>query len=324
MPNESLKEKYAPYFKIGTAFNFFDLDVPEKAELIKTHFNSVTCANAMKYISLTKEPGVYNFAPADRIAAFAKDNNMAIHGHTFVWHNQTPDFIFENASADSLLETLRFHVQIFKEHFGELPTFDALNEAIEDKSDAYLRDTKWLRTIGEDYIAKIFRVIHEVMPNTQLYYNDYNECFPEKRAKIMRLLKDLLADGVPISGMGLQTHVRTHGAPAFDEMKRSIEDYASLGLTLRISELDVSLYREATDPEVKPDKELLKEQADYYEELFKIYRSYHQHIDAVTFWGVADSDSWLNNFPTRGRRDYPLLFDDNGKPKEAFYRIMNF
>ncbi|MGN0430495.1 MAG: endo-1,4-beta-xylanase [Acetatifactor sp.] len=321
---ETLKEKYAPYFKIGTAFEGRDLD--RKADLIRTHFNSMTCANAMKYVSLTHEPGSYHFDRADRLVSYAKENQMAIHGHTLVWHNQTPDYIFENTTPEQLLETLRDHTQKVKDHFGELASFDAVNEAIEDKSDAYLRDTKWYRILGEDYIAKVFRTIHEVMPNTRLFYNDYNECYPEKRTKIMRLLKGLLAEGVPVSGMGLQSHISIYG-PDFDEIKRSIEDYASLGLRLRISELDVSMYKDNNpdDPQVSmPNPELMKKQADYYRELFKIYRSYAQHIDAVTFWGVADSDSWLNYFPVPGRRNYPLLFDDNGEPKEAFYSIMDF
>lgn len=318
---ETLKEKYAPYFKIGVAFEKRDL---EKADLIKTHFNSMTCANAMKYISVTQNPGEYNFDRADSLVAFAKENDMAIHGHTFVWHNQTPDYIFENTSPEELLDTLRSHVRRMKDHFGELATFDAVNEAIEDKSEEFLRDTKWYRILGEDYLTKVFRVIHEETPSTELFYNDYNECMPEKRAKIVRMLKKMIAEGAPISGMGMQQHISLY-YPSFDDIKRSIEEYASLGLKIRISELDVSMYHGPEDAQVSmPDKELLKKQADYYDELFKIYRYYAKHIDAVTFWGVADSDSWLNNFPVRGRRNYPLLFDDNGQPKEAFYRVMNF
>lgn len=317
---ESLKEKYASYFRIGAAFETMDLN---KADLIRHHFNSMTCANSMKYVSLTKNPGEYNFDRADKLLKFAKENDIAMHGHTLVWHNQTPDYIFENVSAEQLLETLRMHTQKVKDHFGEFETFDAVNEAIEDKSDEFFRDTKWHRILGDDYISQVFRVIHEVMPNTDLFYNDYNECFPEKRAKIVRLLKQLISEGVPIAGMGMQSHISLY-SPSFDEIKRSIEEYASLGLKLRISELDVSVYKDKEEPQLVLDKELLKRQADYYGELFKIYRSYAQHIDAVTFWGVADSDSWLNFFPVRGRRNYPLLFDDNGQPKEAFYRVMDF
>lgn len=320
---ETLKDKYAPYFKIGTAFENYDLI---NADLIKTQFNSMTCANAMKFGCLTEKPGEYEFKYADELVKFAKDNNMAIHGHNYVWHNQTPDYIFENTSAEELIETLKNHVRILKDHFGELDSFDAVNEAIEDKSEQYLRDTKWKRILGDDYVSKVFRAIHEIVPNTQLFYNDYNESFPEKREKIVRLLKEMLADGVPVYGMGLQSHISIYG-PDLDEIKRSIEAYAALGLRLRISELDVSMYlnNNDKDPEVKmPNPELMKKQADYYGELFKIYRSYADHIDAVTFWGVTDKDSWLNYFPIPGRRNYPLLFDDNGQPKEAFYSVMNF
>lgn len=318
---ETLKEKYASYFKIGSAFEGHDLG---KAELIKTHFNSMTCANAMKFGSLTQKPGEYNFERADKLVEFARSNDMAIHGHTLVWHNQTPDYIFENTTPEGLLETLRKHTQIVKDHFGDLATFDALNEAIEDKSDEFYRDTKWYRILGEDYIAKIFRVIKEVMPNTDLYYNDYNECFPEKRAKIIKMLKQLQAEGVPVDGMGLQFHIGIYH-PNLDDIKASIEEYASLGLKLRVSELDVSMYHPGKEEaQITPDADLFRKQADVYDEIFKIFRYYAKHIDAVTFWGVTDADSWLNYFPVPGRRNYPLLFDDQGQPKEAFERIMNF
>lgn len=321
MQTESLAEKYKPYFKIGTEIGW---RIPDThAELLKKHFNSITCGNEMKYSSLCRRPGEYTFDRADKIVSFAKENGMVMHGHTFVWHNQTPDFIFENTDEEGLLATLRAHVEKVKEHFGELATFDAVNEAIEDKSDTYLRETKWKAILGDDYIPKVFRVIKEVLPNTALYYNDYNECVPEKREKIMRLLKEMLAEGAPISGMGMQFHVSIH-RPSIDEIKRSIEAYASTGLTLRISEMDVSLYKDK-EPQFSPlDPELLKKQADYYEQCFKVFREYHKHIDAVTFWGAADDVTWLNNFPVFGRKNWPLVFDDNHEPKEAFYRIMNF
>lgn len=319
---ETLKEKYAPYFKVGVAFGTWDIE--PKKNLITTQFNSVTCANEMKPSSLMRGDS-YNFGPADQIVALAKENNMAIHGHTFVWHNQTPREIFENTTPEQLLETLRNHVKKVTEHYGQLATFDAVNEAIEDKSDEYLRDTPWRRVLGDNYLPEVFRVIKEVVPNTDLYYNDYNEHNPEKREKILRLLKTMIAEGAPISGMGLQSHYNIYMPNLVDEVKRSIEAYAALGLKLRISELDVSMYNHDQGEEIKlPNPELMKKQADIYGDLFKVYREYAKHIDAVTFWGVADNDSWLNNFPVRGRRNYPLLFDDNQQPKEAFYRVMEF
>lgn len=322
LEGESLKEKYADYFKIGVAFSPYVLGV--YGDFICKHFNSITCENQMKYSSLNPEKDQYDFKPADTIVNFANRNNIAMHGHTFVWHNQVPDYIFKEATKESLLSNLREHVVKVKEHYGELPTFDAVNEAIEDKTDSYLRDTKWLNILGENYISEVFKLIKDIMPGTELYYNDYNECFPEKRPKIIRMLKEALADGAPISGMGLQSHYNLFWTE-FDEIKRSIEEYAALGLKLRISELDVSLYKEKEDPELKwPNPEYEKRLADYYGKVFEIYREYHEHIDCVTFWGVSDMDSWLNGFPTRGRRNHPLLFDDKGDPKEAFYKVMDF
>lgn len=321
MQTESLKEKYAPYFKVGAAINKWTLERHEA--LIKKHFNRVTCDNAMKFVSLQRQPGKYFFDHADKIATFAKENDIALHGHNFVWHQQTPDFIFENATPESLLATLRAHVETVKEHFGELATFDAVNEAIEDKTDMYLRDTKWKAVIGEDYIPKVFRVIKEVLPNTALYYNDYNECNPEKREKILRLMKELLAEGL-VDGMGMQFHCSVY-SPHIDEIKRSIEAYAALGVPIHVSELDVSMFgKDPAEVITAPDQALLEKQAEVYGAYFKLFREYAKHIDAVTFWGVADDDSWLNNFPVRGRRNWPLLFNDAYEPKEAFYRIMDF
>ncbi len=322
MQTESLKEKYAPYFKIGAAIS--PRDIEASGALLKRHFNSITCDNAMKYGSLTRRPGEFFTAPADAVAAFAKENGMLLHGHTLVWHNQTPDFIFENTTPERLLETLRNHVQRVKEHFGELATFDAVNEAIEDKSDAYLRDTKWKEVLGEQYVSQVFRVIKEELPNTRLFYNDYSECRPEKREKIVRLLKEMLAEGAPVEGMGMQFHCALF-QPEIDEIKRSIEAYAALGLPIRVSEFDVSLYRDNNEKQFPaPDPERLKQQADFYGQCFRVFREYYKEIDAVTFWGVADDTSWLNNFPVLGRKNWPLLFDDVHEPKEAFYRIMDF
>lgn len=321
MQTESLKEKYAPYFKVGAAINAGTVET--QADLVKKHFNRITCDNAMKFSSLVKEPGKYSFASADEVAAFAKENGIALHGHNFVWHQQTPEFIFEHTTPEKLLAVLRAHVEAVKEHFGELPTFDAVNEAVEDKTDKYLRDTRWKAVLGEDYIPRVFRVIKEVLPHTALYYNDYNECNPEKREKILRLLKELMAEGL-VDGMGMQFHCSIY-RPQPDEVKRSIEAYASLGLPIHVSELDVSLYGPDTAGVITaPDQALLEKQAQVYGTLFQLFREYAAHIDTVTFWGVSDDTSWLNNFPVPGRRNWPLLFDDNHEPKEAFYRIMDF
>lgn len=318
----TLKEKYEPYFRIGAAVSVRTLET--RKELIQSQFNSITCENEMKYSSLCPHQGRYEFGPADRIWQFAKENQIPVHGHTFVWHNQTPDDIFEETDAQQLLETLRLHVRMVRARYGCFETLDAVNEAIEDKTELYLRDTKWRRILGDNYIPTVFQLIHEEMPETKLFYNDYNEFAPEKREKILRLLKEMIAQGVPVYGMGMQSHMSIY-SPDFDKIRRSIEAYAGLGLKLRISELDLSVYRDANEKQISmPNPEYDKLLAEHYRKLFAIYREYHKEIDAVTFWGVCDNDSWLNGFPVRGRRNYPLLFDDNGRAKEAYYSVMDF
>lgn len=314
---DGLKDIYQPYFKIGAAVN--TRTIVKYSDLIKKHFNSITCENEMKYNRLYS--GHYTFDDADKIACFAEENNIELHGHTLVWHNQTPDIIFNN-SAGELIETLKNHVAVIKERYGKnMHTIDVVNEAIEDKSDQYLRETKWKEKLGDNYIAQVFRLTKEIMPDVNLYYNDYNESVPNKRDKIIRLVKNLQEEGVPIDGIGLQSHHNIY-TPKIDEVKRSIEMYAELGLQLHISEMDVSLFAFEDETKLdKPDDELLEKQAIYYKECFAIYREYHKHIDRVTLWGISDADTWLNHFPVRNRKNWPMLFDDNQQPKKAFYYI---
>jgi len=318
---EGLKDIYKDYFKIGAAVNPFTAKT--YADLVKTHFNSITCENEMKFGNLY-DGKEYTFDKADVLARFAEDNGMDVHGHTLVWHNQTPDAIFEK-DADYLIETFKKHVAIIKDRYGKnMRTIDVVNEAIEDKSDAYLRDTKWKEKLGDNYIHTVFKLTKEIMPDVKLFYNDYNECTPDKREKILRLVDELRADGAPIDGIGMQSHYNIY-SPTLDEVKRSMEAYAKTGLLLHISELDVSVFAFEDKTKLEaPTDELVKKQAEYYKGLFKIYREYHEHIDRVTFWGVTDTSSWLNYFPVFDRKNWPLLFDWDGSPKEAYYAVAEF
>lgn len=319
----TLKEKYKDYFKIGAAVSSRTIITHEA--LLKTHFNSLTCENEMKFINLHSQEEVYDFKEADSIYHFAQKNQMALRGHTFMWHNQTPDWVFKDADKETLLRRFKEHVtQVSTRYADAIYCWDVVNEAIEDKRDQILRQTKWLEIIGERYMDDAFTIAKEVLPHTDLYYNDYNETNEEKRVKIYNIVKGMKERNVPIDGVGLQCHFNIV-SPTMDELKRSIELYAELGLKLQITEMDVSLFAfEDRRKIAAPTKELLKAQAAIYEESFKIFRSYKDIIDSVTLWGVADDVTWLDGFPVRDRKNWPLLFDENHEPKEAFERIMNW
>ncbi|TYQ13215.1 UNVERIFIED_CONTAM: endo-1,4-beta-xylanase [Acetivibrio alkalicellulosi] len=319
----TLKEKYKDYFKIGTAVNVSSIDT--HAKLIKEHFNSLTCENETKFSNLCENKDNYNFMWADKIVDFARDNKIPMRGHTFTWHNQTPKWVFENVDREGLLKRLKDHIKVVGERYEkEFYCWDVVNEAIEDKGDYIFRKSPWTEIIGEDFIDYAFRYAKEILPTTDLYYNDYNETQSPKREHIYKIVKSMKERGVPIDGVGLQCHFNIY-SPDKDTIRRSLELYAKLGLKLQVTEMDISMFKhDDTTRITKPSKELLELQAKAYGDAFEVFREYKEVIDCVTLWGIADDCTWLDNFPVENRKNWPLLFDEEHKPKEALLRILDF
>ncbi|GLV13324.1 beta-xylanase [Alicyclobacillus hesperidum] len=329
----SLSERYRPYFRIGAAVNAKSLNTHR--DLLVTHFNSVTAENEMKWEEIHPEQDRYEFAKADALVNFAREHGMFVRGHTLVWHNQTPAAVFlddlgQTATAAVVERRLEEHVAtVLGRYHNDIGCWDVVNEAVVDAGTGFLRDSRWLQTLGDDYIAKAFRIAHQAAPDALLFYNDYNETKPDKSERIYKLVAGLLDEGVPIHGIGMQGHWMLDD-PALDEIERAIDRYASLGVRLHITELDVSVYGNVhgtggQSQEVLPyDDELAKRLAERYRSLFSLLRARKDVIESVTFWGVADDDTWRDNFPVRGRKDWPLLFDVNHGPKQAFWSVVEF
>ncbi|MCR2803319.1 endo-1,4-beta-xylanase [Paenibacillus soyae] len=324
-----LAEAYRGMFDIGAAVNARTLAT--SGDLLKTHYNSLTAENDMKFERLHPEPGVYTFETADSIARFASENGMRMRGHTLVWHNQAPEWVFQNEAGqaigqEELLKRMEEHINAVAGRYrGQVYCWDVVNEVIEDKAEEWLRRSKWLDIAGEGFIAKAFAYAHAADPDAQLFYNDYNECDPVKRDKIVRLLRSLKEQDVPLHGMGMQGHWSLYG-PSMDDIRQAIESYAALDLRLHVTELDLSVFAHddrRTDL-TEPTAEMLELQAERYEAVFALFREYRDAIDSVTFWGAADDYTWLHDFPVRGRRNWPLVFDAAHRPKASFYRITEF
>ena len=322
----ALKSIFSDDFKIGAAVN--PLTIRTQEELLAYHFNSITAENEMKFASVHPEEEVYFFDDADRLAAFARKHGMAMRGHTLVWHNQTTDWLFQDqqgqpVSKSVLLKRLHSHIHtVVGRYRDDIYAWDVVNEVITDEGAELLRPSKWLDIAGPDFIAKAFEYAHEAAPNAQLFYNDYNESHPEKCDKIYTLVKSLIEQGVPIHGIGLQAHWNLFD-PSLDDIRTAIEKYASLGMQLQLTELDMSLFRfEDKRSDLKePTHGLLEQQAERYEAVFRLLKEYRDVISSVTFWGAADDYTWLDNFPVQGRKNWPFLFDEQHLPKPAFYRI---
>jgi endo-1,4-beta-xylanase len=332
---KGLKDYYKDYFSIGVAVSPRALTTDE-AQLIKKQFNSLTAENAMKSQNIHPKENEYFWKDADSIAAFAQRNNMKLRGHTLVWHNQVPAWIFldngQTVSKEKLLERLRTHIQtVVGRYKGKINAWDVVNEAISDNPNEYLRNTKWLEICGEEYIAKAFQWAHEADPDALLFYNDYNEIDPVKRKKMIRLVEDLRKKNIPIHGVGLQGHWALN-EPSREQLEQTLKDFSATGLNVQITELDISVYpkehnareRKAGDYNTEFTVEKQQKQAEVYKMCFDLFRKYKSSISSVTFWNISDRHSWLDNFPVRGRKDYPLLFDANLKPKQAFREVVNF
>ncbi|MGO4109260.1 endo-1,4-beta-xylanase [Paenibacillus sp. YAF4_2] len=320
----ALHSLYKDYFDIGAAVNLTTIET-QKA-VLTTHYNSITAENDMKFERVHPSEEVYTFDAADQIADFAAANGMKLRGHTLVWHNQTPDWVFEGADREMLLARMKSHIEtVVRRYKGIVYGWDVVNEVIEDKSGVWLRESKWLDLVCEDFIAKAFEYAHEADPNALLFYNDYNECNPEKRDKIIRLIQSLKDKNVPIHGIGLQGHWNLNG-PSLEEIREAIERYAATGLKLQVTELDISVFdhEDKRTDLTQPTEEMLEKQAKRYEQVFQLFREYKDVITAVTFWGAADDYTWLNNFPVRGRKNWPFVFDQKHEPKASFWKIANW
>jgi endo-1,4-beta-xylanase len=320
----SLSKVYEESFNIGAAVNLTTIE--SQKDLLRKHFNSITAENDMKFIEIQPAEGQFTFEKADQLAAFAKENGMKMRGHTLVWHNQTPDWVFEDADRETLLQRMQDHItKVMKRYKGTIFCWDVVNEAVTDEGPELYRPTKWLEIIGEDYIEKAFEFAHKADPDALLFYNDYNESNPEKREKIYKLVKSLVDKGVPIHGVGLQAHWNLVN-PSLEDIRTAIQRYASLGLKLHLTELDVSVFNfedKRTDL-TEPTCEMLELQAERYHQVFQLLRQYRDHITSVTFWGAADDYTWLSDFPVRGRRNWPFLFDENHQPKESFWKVVQY
>ena len=246
--NKGLKDYFKAHFNVGVAVSPRALKTDE-AVLITREFNSITAENAMKMGPVHPFEKVYNWAGGDSIAAFAKRNNMKMRGHTLCWHNQTPRWLFFDSSTNQqvtkevLLQRLKEHITTVVTRYKDvIYAWDVVNEVISDKADEFFRPSLWYQICGEEFVEKAFQWAHEADPKALLFYNDYNEINPVKREKIIKMIKNLQAKGIPIHGIGLQGHWAV-SEPAKDQLDQTLKDFSELGLTLHVTELDISVYQ---------------------------------------------------------------------------------
>lgn len=340
-----LKDAYKNDFLMGAALSakIVAEQDPKLVALINKEFNSITPENCQKWGEIRNEDGSWKWKDSDAFVEFGSKHNMHMVGHTLAWHSQIPDSVFKNADGkyiakEELAKKQKEHITTLVERYkGKIAAWDAVNEAVGD--DGKMRESHWYNIMGDDFIANAFNIAHEVDPKAHLMYNDYNNEQKGKREVTLEMLTRLQKRGVPIHGLGMQAHI------GIDADMKNFEDsilaYSKLGLRVHLTELDIDVlpsvwnlpvaevstrfdYKPERDPYIKGlPKEIDEKLAKAYESLFKVLIKHRDKIDRVTFWGVSDDASWLNDFPIRGRTNYPLLFDRQQQPKAAYFRLLD-
>ncbi len=329
-----IKDAFQDSFFVGMAGDVPARYSAEELQIAAKHFGAVTPENCMKPERIHPSENGWRFEQTDALVQWAEQNEMTAHGHTLVWHQQTPDWFFAGGEKDVIKQRMKDHIETLVGRYkGKLQSWDVVNEAINDGGDAgtakteNLRDSNWMQTLGPEFLTLAFQYANGADPEAVLYYNDYSIESGPKHESSMVLLKRLLADGAPIHAVGIQGHWRSGRVP-FDDIEKAITDYASLGLKVSITELDVTI-RGASGGQfgsgfggrrsrgnTPPSIEDLNAQAKDYAKLFEIFKKHENEIERVTFWGLNDRRTWRWG-------QHPLLFDANNNPKPAYARIVN-
>jgi len=340
----TLREILQGRFLIGAALNNGQIagQDPVALEIVKRHFNTITPEDVLKWDALHPAPDRFEFAAADRFAALGEENGLFLVGHTLVWHHQTPSWVFEGArgkplDGELLLARMREYIRtVVGRYRGRVQGWDVVNEAFED--DGTWRQSPWYTALGEEYVAKAFEFAHEADPDAELYYNDYNLWKMPKCQAAIRLVNSLRGRGIRVDGIGEQAHWVLDG-PRVEEIEPALAELEKTGVRVMFTELDIDPLprpealigadiskRLEVAPELDPYRDGLPESvgqrlAERYAEVFRMFVK-HRAVSRVTFWCVTDADTWLNNWPVRGRTNHPLLWDRQGRPKPAFHAVV--
>ncbi|MDR0878395.1 MAG: endo-1,4-beta-xylanase [Treponema sp.] len=335
IPN--LSEKWQNYFDIGTAVSADEVNFSsQQAQLLMKHFTVLVAGNDMKMETVQPKEGAFDWAPAERIIDFAEMTGMRLRWHPLVWHSQNPAWLFQDkanparaVSKDALNQRLKTYIQtIMRRYRNRIESYDVVNEPLSDT--AGLRKgsegSKYYDILGQEYIDNAFRWAREADPNAQLVINEYGlEGDARKRQEMYNLVKGMKERKVPVDAVGLQMHIDIR-TPSVQQIRETIELFASLGVKVLITEMDMSIYTGNSEAKKPASAAILLEQAQRYKDIFAVFREQSQKGnlgDMVVIWGASDNTSWKNDFPVPGRTDAPLLFDGRLQSKPAFWGLVD-
>ena len=336
MAKSTLAEATKGKFLFGVAVDMRQVNSinPIESELIAKEFSAIVAENCMKPQPTEPEENKFFWDDADKFVAFGEKNKQAVTGHCLIWHSQIGRWMFvdsvgKEVSPEVLKERMRRHIYaVVGRYKGRVKGWDVVNEAIEDNGT--YRKSKFYQILGKDFIKYAFQFAHEADPNAELYYNDYNVENPSKCDAIVQLVKELKSAGCRIDAVGSQSHMHLT-TPTLEATETSFKKLKAAGVHILITEWDISIlpspyhganisanfaYSKELDPyrEGVPDSVQQKWNKRVLD-MFGLFLKYDDVVDRVTVWGLNDGGTWLNGFPIRGRKDYPILFDRKNQRK---------
>ena len=330
----SIYQTLSPFFPVGAAIDANDLSGPH-AQLLAKHFDSIVSGNEMKWSSIENTKGAFNFGPADAEVGEAVCNNMRIRGHNLVWATgaQTPSYAFgdgTNSAANQAVVTanIQEHIENEVQHFGnKVYVWDVVNEPLDPSQPDCLVHGPFYQVLGKSYIDVALEAARQYAPaGTKLFINDYSTADPNRLACLVQLVQDLRSRAIPIDGVGHEMH-NAINYPSVAAMQNAIDTMHDTfpGLDQQVTELDMSVYNAGDrtsnyGPNIPPF--VLAEQGWLYKGYFDLFRRESSKLSAVTIWGMADDDTWLDSFPV-SRTDYPLPFDMGLQAKPAYWGIVD-
>ncbi len=328
-PKSSSNLKDNASFPVGTAIRAHQLANDSLIKtIVKRDFNSITLENGMKMYAVHRSPNQYNWEHVDDVVNFAEENSIRLHGHAFIWHSGTPRWISEMDPDSTMLDKIMedYILTYGNRYKGKVAGWDVVNEALLDSTGEF-RKSIWYETMGEQYIARAFELAHKADPEAVLFYNDFNiERDTVKLHSMLRMIENLKAQDVPISGIGFQMHIR------MDTDEKTIEyalkKAAETGLQIHLSEIDIIFNKHDDTPgggiqiHDKLTDEMLQAQADKYQWLAEAYirNVPPEQRYGMTVWGFSDKYSWIPGFFRI--KDWPCIYDNNMNPKPAYYGFL--
>ncbi len=340
----ALKDVFKDNFLIGSAINQYQVEGSDSTamNLVKKHFNTVVAENAMKSEVINPQNGVYDWKLADEFVDWGTENDMFVVGHCLIWHSQLAKwFAYDDdgdlVSPDTMRQRMHDYITtVVSRYKGKVNGWDVVNEAVLE--DGSYRNSPFYQVLGEEYIPLAFLYANEADPEAQLYINDFGMNHPAKRAKYVEIVNNLKQQGLRVDAIGMQGHMGMD-YPDFDEFEKSIEAFASTGSNVMITEWEMSALPTITESaDVSASIELEKKMNPYPDGLpsevdsiwnqrmstvLDILLRHSDAISRVNFWGVTDGDSWKNNWPMQGRKEYPLLFDRDYQMKPFMKSHLN-